>query len=258
MATAKKADSTDLVPAGEYAIMQTQVDDLREIIQANIGEQGLSRFDLDKIKVPAGGGLQFDIPTLDGEEQSSTYEGIIVHWSEPRAYWKVGFDESGGGSPPDCSSHNGVYGNGEFGPGSEANPTGQCDTCPMSDWGSAGDGRRGQACKQMRVLFTVRPDTMLPDAVICPPTSIKPIRQYFLRLAGRRIPFYSVITRLELERTKSTDGITYSRIVPKLGGRLEAEQIEQAKAYGQAIKLAVGDAMIDVVDDDLGAGAEDV
>ena len=249
-----KQTGTDIVPAEQYAIMQADQTDLMEILSMNVGTQGLSRFDLDRIKVPAGGGLQFDIPTLEGEEQSATYEGIIVHWQEPRAYWDISFDESGGGTPPDCSSHDGYRGEGKFGPDSEANPTGHCDTCPMSQWGSARGGeRRGQACKQMRVLFTVRPDSMLPDAVICPPTSIKQIRQYFLRLAGRSIPYNSVVTRFKLERAQSGEGITYSRIVPSLATRLDAEQAAQAKEYGEAIKQAVGQQLIDLTQEDVGA-----
>lgn len=254
MAQQKK---TDIVPADKYAITTADQGDLMEILELNLGNKGLDRFDLDRIKVPAGGGTTWEIPTLEGVDETKAYEGIIVHWTEPRAYWHIGFDESGGGTPPDCSSHDGVIGNGDFGPGSEENPTGHCDRCPMSDWGSAPGDRRGQACKQMRVLFTVRPDSMLPDAVICPPTSIKPMRQYFLRLASRSVPFYSVITRLELERTRSGDGIQYSRITPSLGARLEPEQVEQIRPYAQAIKQAMSGVMIDVSADDLTGGVTD-
>lgn len=248
-----KQESTELIPVSDYAIMQADQADLMDILTMNVGPQGLSQFDLDRIKVPAGGGLQFDIPTLDGEEQASTYEGIIVHWQEPRAYWDVNFDESGGGTPPDCSSPDGVIGEGKFGPDSEGNPSGRCDDCQMSQWGSARGGeRRGQACKQMRVLYCVRPDTMLPDVVICPPTSIKNMRKYFLRLAGRQIRFNSVITRFKLERTQSADGITYSRITPSFVARLDDDQAQRAYEYGEAIKRAIGSRVIDLTQEDLG------
>lgn len=241
--------SSDIVPAEQYSIIQSTSAELQEILSDNLGATGLSRFDLDRIKVPAGGGLQFDIPTLEGETQSATYEGIIVHWQEPRAYWAHSFEESGGGSPPSCSSSDGVIGDGEFGAGSEHNPSGECAKCPMSQWGSAGGDRKGQACKQIRVLYAVRPDSMLPDTIVCPPTSIKPMRQYFLRLAGRSIPFYSVITKLELERTKSGDGITYSRLKPSVAGRLDLEAAAKAKQYGDAIRSAVSTRAVEVLSD---------
>jgi hypothetical protein len=206
---------------------------------------GLTQFDLDRISIPAGGGLSWNVPSLDGEESVKALEGIIVHWKEPRAYWSSSFEDSGGGTPPDCTSDDSVTGTGMFGHDSEHNPTGECGTCPMSQYGSKDGG--GQACKQMRVLFTVQPDSLLPQAIVLPPTSIKPMKKYFLRLASRSIPFYGVITRLELERATSGSGIKYSVVKPSLVETLDPEMAASVKEYGDSLRTALNSQIVDLV-----------
>ena len=242
MATAK--NGTDLVPVTDYSIVQASTEDLAEIIQENIGG-ALNQFDLDRIGMPAGGGQTWTVPTLEGEEDRKAIEGIIVYWKEPRAYWTESFDASGGGTPPDCSSPDGYQGTGLFGPGSEHNPTGECAKCPMSQWGSD-DRNRGQACKQMRVLFMVQPEDMLPVAVVLPPTSIRPMKKYMLRLASRSIPYWGVITRIELTREKNADGINYSVANPSLGSRLTPDQAEEIKHYSHSIRAALDSVVVNV------------
>lgn len=236
---------TDLVKPDTYQIM-TQAEDLRDIIEANVGDN-LSQFDLDRITMPSGGGLAWTVPSLTGDEESvKALEGIIVHWKEPRAYWKQSFEDSDG-SPPDCTSEDSVMGRGLFGPGSEHNPSGECAECPMSQFGSRPGDSNAQACKQMRVLFMVQPESLLPQAVMLPPTSIKPMKRYFLRLASRAIPFYGVVTRLELERATSGGGIKYSVVKPTVSVQLAPEAAARVRHYGDGLKSVldaqIGDAV---------------
>lgn len=220
--------TTDLVPLTEtYAIAKSEPQVLLEAMAENIGNQGLTAFDLDRVTIPAGGGKSWTVPTLEGEESAKTLEGVIVGWREPRAYWRLSLDESGGNTPPDCSSDDGVVGVGD--------PGGQCAKCQFAQFGSK-EGSDGQACKQMRLLFIVRPSDMLPLALFLPPTSLKACKQYFLRLASQGIPYYGVITKLALESDKNAGGVAYSKAVPTMAGQLAPEDIEKVKAYSQAIK----------------------
>lgn len=237
---------TDIVPAEKYAALEKGSAELTEILEANVGGQ-LNEFDLDRIKIPTGGGTKWNVPTLTGEEDVESLRGVIVYWKEPRAFWVDEF--TGGGDPPDCSSPDSTIGTGMYGPGSDGNPSGRCDDCPMSEWGSAGPDKKGQACKQMRVLFMVGPEQMLPQAVVLPPTSIKPIRKYFLRLASRSVPFYGVITDLKLEKTKNAAGISYARVVPNVAERLDREAADEFHAYGQALKENLDRVVMDVTTD---------
>lgn len=239
MATAAQKKTTDLVPIGDYSVVSGDgAAELSTIIEENVGGGAITPFDLDRIKIPAGGGLSWVVPTLDGETDERSIEGIIVHWREPRAYWSTSLDESGGGTPPDCASDDGQFGVGAFGPGSDENPTGACASCPMARFGSADKGG-GQACKQSRLLFVLRPDAILPVALALPPTSIKPARTYFLRLANARLPFYGVTTVFTLERTKNAAGIDYGRVVLTKGETLDDAQRKSVEEYRESIRQSL-------------------
>jgi len=59
-----------------------------------------------------------------------TFKGVILDMNRTNAYWAIPYDESGGGSPPTCSSLNGVT----VEPGSEEvqSPTNSCLDCPQN------------------------------------------------------------------------------------------------------------------------------
>lgn len=215
-----------------YAIMNRPVDELREIMQANLGVNGTmnAATDLERIKVPAQGITLWTVNTLDGEEQVKELEGIILHWREPRVYYERGIEEGGGNQPPDCYSDDGLIGVGT--------PGGACGKCPFAAWGSAAKGK-GQACKQKRLLFFLRPGNLLPDALFLPPTSIKPVKQFFLRLSSQAVPFYGIKTRLTLEKANNAAGIAFSRVVPSLAGRLTAEELMAVRGYIETIRPAL-------------------
>lgn len=231
--------STDIVPASEYQIIKEGASLLPEIIKENIGSGGVSEFDLPRVKIPTGGGTAWEVPALEGTDAAKQLEGIVVAWSDPRAYWDKNFDESGGGTPPDCSSPDSDIGNGLYGPGSEVNPTGECIKCPMSQWGSDPRGGNGQACKQMRLVLVLQPESLLPLAIFLPPTSVKAMKNYFLSLTAKALSYYGVITRLELEQTKSETGITYSKVKPSFAGRVDAQQLDAVRAYSEQIRSAL-------------------
>lgn len=218
-----------------YAIMETDPKEVAEIIKTNTGGQ-LTEFDLDRIKVPSGGAIQFVVPSLTGDEYVKEIECVIVHMTKPRGYWKVGFDESGGGTPPDCSSPDGVAGQGT--------PGGSCVECPLAQFGSDSKGR-GQACKQMNCLYILRKDDILPTIVVAPPTSLAGVRKYMLRLANKRAPFYGVLTKLTLKENKNADGIKYAEIVCTAAGAVSAEQIAKLKVFNSFMASTVQTLQLD-------------
>lgn len=209
-----------------------------DIVRANIGDGELNVLDLDAIGIPPGGGTSWEIPSLEGSTSVKELEGVIVAWRSPRTYYMLSIDESGGGQPPDCSSDDGVFGNGLFGPGSEGNPTGKCESCPMNVWGSADGDSKGKACREARQLFMLTEGSVLPLSVSLPPTSIRPLKQYMLRLASSGTFYYGVTTKLALE-PQSSGGRKWSVAIPSLGERLEPAQVEAAKAVGESLRAAM-------------------
>jgi hypothetical protein len=209
-----------------FVIFQTELTEIREAVTTNVGESGLTAGDFERIKVPAGGGTAWSVQGLDGEEIVKELSGIIVAWRDTRAYWSVPMEESDGNMPPDCYSMDARTGTGK--------PGGDCHKCPLAQFGSDAKGE-GQACKLIRQLFLVREDNLLPEIVNLPPSSVKPARQYFLRLASKGVPCYAVITKLALEKTKNGQGIVYSKAALTSGGRLTPEQAQRAKQYAAMI-----------------------
>lgn len=221
--------STELVPFKDYAISKINTADLMEVLQENVGGP-ISEFDLTRGKVPTGGMTAWVLPSLDGEDEIvNNIDGVIVYHRNPRSYWKVSLDESGGGVPPDCSSVDGKIGVGD--------PGGECAVCPFAQWGSKdGGSSRGQACKQMKLVFLLRPDALLPMALFLPPTSIRPVQQYLMGLASEGQHYSSVVTRFALEKDKSQDGIEYAKVKLTRQGVLDDVQAAASREYSQSIR----------------------
>ena len=128
---------------------------------------GLQMMSFQRVKIPAGGALQFEIPTEDPDnpDYARTLEGVILYNPEGSEY-----DED---TKPLCSSVDGKTGIGE--------PGGACATCPMNAYGSARDGGRGKACKNMRDIYLLRSGEYMPLLISLPPTSIKPFKEFLNR-----------------------------------------------------------------------------
>lgn len=239
---AKQDTSTELVPFKDYAIATFNEDDLREALTANLG--GAAGIDLttqlDRVKVPGSGGLQWTVPTLEGEEVTSEFTGIIVEFKQVRTFWLTSFDENPN-QPPDCTSNDTVTGFGQRHEDQDVPSAQACATCPHAQWGSAAKGE-GQACNENRLLFMLTEGDMLPYIVKLPPTSLKPAATYFMGLTRKGKPFYSVVSKLSLNRTKNDGGVDYSEVVFTKAADLEPADVAKVKAYREALAPVVAGA----------------
>lgn len=216
-------------------------DEIREVLQANIGPRGLTPAQMDRIKVPSGGAQLWSVTGIDGEEAIRELSGIALAWTDSRLYYKVAYAERGKTrTPPDCASKDAIYGIGD--------PGGDCRHCPMAEWASDPKGGRGQACKEVRRILFLRGDHILPEMITIPPTSLKNAQEYFKRLGSLRIPHWALITNLRLERTANADGIDYARVILSAGPRFnEAERAALAPYQAQMASL-FRDVEIDTTD----------
>lgn len=220
------AEKKEVVEVGSsYAVMNMNFDDIKEVISVNLGEDGINSFDLDRIKVPAGGGTTWEIPTLEGTEECKEVKGVVIYFKDQRGFWPGKYD--GSSNPPECRSDDNKHGIGD--------PGGLCFECPFSQFGSAEEGE-GQACKRMKLLFILLEDNLLPIVVVAPPMSLRPMKKYFLRLSSKAVPYYGAITTLKLEKDKNAGGITYSKIKPEFVKILEDESKKKIKEFVEMIK----------------------
>lgn len=205
---------------------------MQEAFAMNIGNGSVSEFDLPRIKVNPGTALWL-IPTLDGEETTQRIEGVVVFARDTRVYYQ---SKDAGNVPPDCSSMDGITGTGK--------PGGECVGCSLAKWDSAHDGGGGQACKQVKHLFMLRGESMFPEIVSLPPTSLKAARQFFTRLTTQGIPYAKALVGIELEKAQNAQGKTYGKAVFRFVRRLSDDESSRAMEFHQmcqsfAVRLPV-------------------
>lgn len=179
-----------------------------------------------RIKIPAGGGLSFEVPGDDPERPEMAQElvGVIVDHHPVNAYWKDKY--SGGNTPPDCSSMDGKIGIGQ--------PGGNCRTCPFNQFGSDGAGK---ACKNMHRIYILRSGEIFPMLLTLPPTSLKNFGDYVLkRVIAKGYRTNEVITKITLTRAKNANGITYSQAQFTLVEPLSDEQRAFMRQFSESIK----------------------
>lgn len=203
----------------EFALAVLEMPGLKEAVQANLA--GMERVSFERIKIPAGGGLAFETLDDNGEPTAvSEIKGIIVDRYPVNAYWPDAF--SGENTPPQCTALDGHTGVGD--------PGGLCSKCPHNQWGSDMDGR-GKACKNLHRVYIMAPDEALPRLITLPPTSLANFNSYLVTLTKRARPFYSVLTRVKLEKASNKGGISYSRATFSRAGDVPIDKVATLKAY---------------------------
>lgn len=218
-----KDDSTN-VPAiiSSIPAMNMDLDEIISLISDSLGNEELTPRDLEKLTVPgATDEAVWTVAGMNGEEKVKELAGVILMVGSRRDYWADPY-QPGQTTPPNCTSSDGVSG--------EGNPGGPCEACPMNKFESAPVGK-GKACKESRSIFFLRSGSLLPTVISTPPTSLKSWKQYLVRLTGWGKRPQAVITKLGLDGSGNYPQITFTT-----AGELDIEQFERVSAYANALK----------------------
>lgn len=198
---------------------------IMDVMAEELGEDAVIPY--DRIKIPSGGGIAFEIPSDDPDNPDSEkeIEGIIVYAQSVNAYWENAYD--GANTPPSCSSADG-----KTGLNIETGEVHNCKHCPFNEFGS-GDDKKGKACKNMKRLYILRTGAPLPVVLTLPPTSIKPYTDYVGRqIVTKGLRTHHVITKITLKKEKSGTGIAYSKAqFAKVGKVPEAMKANLTELY---------------------------
>lgn len=201
-----------------------------EIAEAIAEEMdGLGSIPFDRVKIPAGGGLAFDIPGEDEEHPESAAElvGVILHHHPVNAYWPDAF--SGANDAPECSSLDG-----KTGVVRETGEVKDCESCPFNQYKDDGTGKD---CKNIHRVYLLREGNPVPLMLSLPPTSLKFLRDYLgKRVLLKGMRSYSCVTKITLKKEKNAAGITYSRAVFTFVSKLSDEQAKAAKEMADQLK----------------------
>lgn len=221
--TDKLAKNTE----GQFGILAVPeaAKEITAALRENVGD--VSLFDLAEIPMPAGGGTTWEITTLTDSLAEKRLPGVILVAQDVRAYYSQSFEETGGQTPPDCSSPDGVTGFGS--------PGGACAQCAFAQFGSGKEGR-GQACQQRKQLLLLTPFSNLPFLLSVPPTSLKNLRQYLLALAGESQAYWGCVTALTLEKAANPAGIEYAKVRFAFDRALSPEEKAVALGYRESLQ----------------------
>lgn len=219
---------TDLVPLGDespFALLRMAPNDAHDLLRDALGGESLKISDLDRVKVPSGGGTTWELPTLDGEKAVKEIEGVIIHRATRRAYWEYAMEDrpDDDDGRPQCSSSDGELGVGE--------PGGACATCPYNEFESDIKGGPGKACKEMRQLFVLTPDDILPLVVTIPPASLANVKAYLLRLLRAQLSPSDVVTKITLTKAENNNKIKFSKVTLERSANLEPDARLRVREY---------------------------
>ena len=189
--------------------------------------QGLE-FTFDRVKLPAGGGIAFEIPSAesDGTEMVKDITGVIVYNHPAYAYYHGKY--MGGNNPPDCGSFDGVTGIGT--------PGGNCQSCPYNKLGSGGG--QSKMCKNKRMLYILREGELFPVTLSLPTGSLRSFTNYVKSQLSRGRKLNQVVTKITLKKVTNASGIAFSQAVFAFERMLTVEErsavanvTETVKAY---------------------------
>lgn len=201
--------------------------DIKSLIEEEMDGLQLS---FERIKVPSGGGLAFEVPDENGDtDVQKELLGIIVGHGPENVYYMSEF--TGGSEPPDCVAVDGKLGTGS--------PGGDCAECPYNQWGSGTDGI-GKACQNRHKVFILFDGELFPYMLTLPATSIKNFSDFVKRNVMKNRRTSSFVTRVGLMKDKSKTGIEYSKCTFEVDSFLDPAKADMAYNYAQGIKAMVG------------------
>lgn len=229
-----KAKSKAIVASTFTALTPQSVNKGRlspEELKASLGAATPSVSDLDKIKVPSGGGTMWEVLDENGKEVDvKSFEAVILAAQDIRIFYATKY--SGGNEPPDCLSLDLVHG--LVGEDCPPDVTGECATCPKSKWGTAtndkGELTKGKACQERKQMLLLREHDVIPVFLSVPPSSLKEVQAYISRLVPTGEAYYTVVTEFTLRKEKNDNGIAYSQVVCNNVRPLNDAEFEAVKA----------------------------
>ena len=192
-------------------------------------------FSFDRVKLPAGGGTAFEIPSAESDESEMAKDitGVIVYNHPAYAYYRDKY--TGGNNPPDCGSMDGHV-------GIEAE-TGEVKNCAECEFSKFGTGKNGaKACKQKRRIYLLREGEALPIILSLPTGSLGELSKYIVRVRAKYAGTYCVVTKFTLKKAQNSGGINYSQAVFAIDRALTEDELknivpmcEQVKALSKKV-----------------------
>lgn len=228
----------EIVPIeDQFPVLKQDTFEVAELLEENLGGEGINVFELERVKVGAGGapGFSFEKPGGEDPGVAMEFDAIVVHHHPNRTFYKTEMEEGAGAEmgQPDCQSPDAKTGVGDNG---EAGNVHNCSDCPKAQWGSHPKGGKGQWCRAQWTLFLYRAgaEAFFPSMLVLPPTSLKPWRAYRTNLTGSGLRMTATLHRFST-RTENNP-VKHSVIIPRSVRKLSEEEMASVAGLAESIK----------------------
>lgn len=241
-----KEQKQELVPITQTISALARIDEIRDVVAANMRGRQAGALDLERIRIGRGGSTLFTVmDSVTGEEKAfPKMQVVIPHYQPQRIYWGRAYGSTEGG-PPDCSSDDMLWGNGDP-KGTGERGRHECRLCPNDVWGSAvdekGNPRNGKACRETILMFLLRLDGnqgLFPSLFIMPTGSLRHFNTYMMALSSRGLPYSRVVHELSQEGAKAATGQAYAQLRMKMVRELTADEAGAVQGYAEAMSPVV-------------------
>jgi hypothetical protein len=245
--------STELAvyDSNKFSVLQKGSDLNLAMLENGEGE-GFVESDFPRVKTPSGGGVFWTVNAGNGMESKPFLEGVIVFKCRKGILWKS--DETSEDKPvlvtddmkyarlnipwaevpeemqPVLEKHEvpqeALVAAGVNHSDADGNPVRYFywdgpKKLPYCEFGSATKANsKGKRAKEYQVLYLLRDNEALPLRIQLGPTSITPMRKFFIQL---NVPHYMAYVKLGLKTEKSAGGKDYSVVVPERIGTLDKD-----------------------------------
>lgn len=213
----------------------------KELIVKNQGFMGLKDFNIsegfseelagldsgfERIKIPAGCGTMFEVPSDNPNEPDTVkdFSAVILYHHPMFTFYKEKY--SGSSNSPDCLSIDGKNGVGF--------PGGACINCPKNKFGSGENGSK--ACKNKHQIYLLRENEIFPVILSLPTSSNKEFSRYIKRLLSTGKKSDTVVTKFSLKRAVNKGGIAFSQVQFAVERALSDEEAQFIKKLSEQIK----------------------
>ena len=219
--------ANEVVKANEQAVAEygTGVN-LGEILAEEL--DGLTP-SFERIKIPAGGGLAYEVPGDDPDSPDSVkeFKAVILYHHPINCYYKEEY--TGGNNPPDCGS---IDVSVQQSPGLRI--VKNCAECEFNKFGSGKNGAK--ACKQKRRIYLLREGEALPTLLSLPTGSLGEFSKYVMRLLSKGRKTNGVVTKFTLKKAQNSGGINYSQAVFAVDRILTDAEFANIKVLSEQVK----------------------
>ncbi len=246
MAKTEEAKSTALaiIPKERFTGLTRDNSAMKAALSSMVeAGEGIGPQDLIRVPMPTGGATSWEVPAAAGGNPEACREitGVLVYWQKHGILWPKDGEEDGSTEPSIP-----VLRTWDFVTAEQIGPIPpdmaetlekfriderhfRWDVLPYNQFGSGKNGK-GKRCKEQRMMFILRDGDSFPILVTCQPGSLKGVLSWFKRLPQSETPYWGAVVSLALEKVAYSPTKNYSRIVPKLVGKLSAEDAAAVRA----------------------------